>query len=139
MQVWIALARAYGAAMACIEQALHDKKLPPLSWYDILRELERAGPEGLRQFELEHGLLLRQYNVSRLVERIEREGYLRREPCKRDRRGKRLMITSEGQALRRRMWLIYGPKIQETIGQHLSEAQCHDLGALLAPIGAKPT
>ena len=128
---WIWLARAYGAAINDIEQTLTDNNLPPLSWYDILRELERVGDKGLRQFELENALLLKQYSVSRLVERIEKKGLLRREPCETDGRGKRLILTREGKELRQRMWQIYGPKIEEVIGMKLSRKQCIELSGLL--------
>jgi DNA-binding MarR family transcriptional regulator len=131
VQTWIWLVRAYGAAISDIEQALIDKGLPPLSWYDVLLELERAEDTGMRQFELEQALLLKQYSVSRLVERIGKEGYLRREPCISDGRGKRLMLTGSGKELRQRMWLIYGPKMQEVVGQKLTQNQCTELGGLL--------
>jgi DNA-binding MarR family transcriptional regulator len=134
VQAWIRLARAYSGAMSDIEQTLIDNDLPPLSWYDILLELERVQDEGLRQFELEHTLLLKQYGVSRLVERIEREGYLRREPCADDKRGKRLIITNKGKELRRRMWLIYGPRIEEVVGQKLTRNQRKDLSGLLGKL-----
>jgi len=134
VQTWIRLARTYNEAMSNIEQALIDNGLPQLGWYDILLELERAQDDGLRQFELEHTLLLKQYGVSRLVERIEREGYLRREPCADDKRGKRLIITDEGKELRRCMWRIYGPRIEESFGQKLTQAQCKDLGVLLGKL-----
>ena len=49
---WIALARAYGAILTRVEHALSEKGLPPLVWYDVLLELERAGDTGLRQNEL---------------------------------------------------------------------------------------
>ncbi len=131
IQTWIRLARAYSEAMSGIERALADNDMPPLSWYDILLELERVQGVGIRQFELEHTLLLKQYGVSRLVERIEREGYLRREFCTDDKRGKHLIITDKGKELRRRMWLIYGPKIEEAVGQKLTQKQRKDLSSLL--------
>jgi len=131
---WIELARAYGRAMATIEQALTDHHLPPLSWYDLLLELERAGEAGLRQFELEDALLLRQYSVSRLAERLENEGYLWRKRSAEDGRGKYLIITDKGKHLRQRMWQGYGAKIEEAVGKKLSPGQCHTLSALLSEL-----
>ena len=61
-------------------------------------------------------------------------GYLRREPCKEDGRGKRLIITGEGKDLRQRMWLIYGPKLQEIFGRILTQGQCKELGSLLGAL-----
>lgn len=131
VQTWIQLARAFAAAMTTIEQALLDNGLPSLSWYDVLLELERVESSGLRQFELEKSLLLKQYSVSRLVEKIEKEGCLQRVASKEDGRGKRLLITQKGKELRQEMWLVYGPKIEQVIGQKISQAQCLELGTLL--------
>ena len=78
VQTWIRLIRAYNQSMSEIEQALSDSDFPPLSWYDMLLELERAGNKGLRQYELERALLLKQYSVSRLVEKIEKKKYLKK-------------------------------------------------------------
>lgn len=134
VQTWIYFVRAYGSAMSDIEQALIDNDLPPLSWYDVLLELEKAGNNGLRQFELERALLLKQYSVSRLVEKIEENQYLRRETSKEDKRGKRLIITDKGKILRQQMWQVYGPKIDNIIGQKLTQSQCKELSALLVNV-----
>ena len=139
VQTWIKLARAFGNAMSDIEQALQDNELPPLSWYDVLLELERVKGNGLRQFELENALLLKQYSVSRLVEKIEKDGCLQRVASKEDGRGKRLHITDKGRALRQKMWLIYGPKIENTVGQKLSQTQCQELGMLLGKLSNSPS
>ncbi|MEP2947374.1 MAG: MarR family winged helix-turn-helix transcriptional regulator [Lentilitoribacter sp.] len=131
VQTWIRLIRAYNQSVLEIEKALSDSDFPPLSWYDMLLELERAGNKGLRQFELEHALLLKQYSVSRLVEKIEKKQYLKRETSKEDGRGKVIIITEKGKELRQRMWRVYGPKMEAVIGQKLSSAQCHELKSLL--------
>ena len=65
---WSRLMRAHRAALAAAEQALRAGGLPPLEWYDVLWELERAGP--LRPRDLQGRLLLAQYNLSRLLDRM---------------------------------------------------------------------
>ena len=40
---WTRLVRAHQAAMSRVERALKAADLPPLDWYDVLVELERAG------------------------------------------------------------------------------------------------
>ncbi len=138
VQTWIRLIRAYNQSMSEIEQALSDSDFPPLSWYDMLLELERAGNKGLRQYELERALLLKQYSVSRLVEKIEKKQYLKREASKDDGRGKVIIITEKGKDLRQRMWHIYGPKIEAVIGQKLSPEECRELNSLLGNLISEP-
>ena len=74
IQAWVRLTRAQQQAMETIESSLKAAKLPPLVWYDVLLEVEKAGAEGLRPFELEGAMLLAQYQLSRLLGRIEGEG-----------------------------------------------------------------
>ena len=51
-------------AIEAVEARLKAADLPPLGWYDVLLELEKAGEAGLRPFELQARLLLPQYGVS---------------------------------------------------------------------------
>jgi DNA-binding MarR family transcriptional regulator len=133
VRAWARLAKAQRQALRAIEEALGAAQLPPLAWYDVLLELERAGGE-LRPFELERELLLAQYNLSRLIDRMEQAGYVQRRALKDDRRGQAIGITAAGKSLRRRMWAVYGPAIQAAIGDHLSPKQVETLGVLLGAL-----
>jgi DNA-binding MarR family transcriptional regulator len=131
IRAWARLMKAHKLALTSIEQALNRAELPPLSWYDVLLDLERAGPNGLRPFELERTMLLAQYKLSRLVDRIERKGYVARRECEEDGRGHLVAITDEGKAIRRKIWPIYARAIEATIGQYLSSEQADTLDAVL--------
>jgi len=131
VRTWARLARAERLALAAIERALKEAAMPPLAWYDVLLELERAGDRGLRPYELERHMLLAQYNLSRLIDRLSRVRYVVRRACEDDARGQVLVITPAGKAVRRRMWTVYGPAIQATVGEHLSETEAERLDSLL--------
>ncbi len=131
---WAGLWRAQGRILCAVESALKAAGMPPLTWYDVLIELERAGDEGLRPFELERAILLPQYGLSRLLDRIEGDGYLQRLPCLDDRRGLNIVITSEGRALRKRMWPVYGKAIKDNLEDKLSDAELAELGGLLGKL-----
>jgi DNA-binding MarR family transcriptional regulator len=138
VRAWARLTKAQRRALASVEQTLSAAKLPPLAWYDVLLELERAGGS-LRPFELEREMLLAQYNLSRLIDRMEEAGYVARRALKEDRRGQVIVVTSAGKTLRRRMWSVYGPAIQAAIGDHLSPKQIETLSALLGALIEKLT
>jgi DNA-binding MarR family transcriptional regulator len=131
VRVWVRLMKAQQRALAAIEQDLKSAALPPLAWYDVLWELERAGDDGLRPFELQRTMLLEQYNLSRLIDRIEQAGYVARRACAEDGRGHLVAITDRGKAVRRKMWPIYARAIQSALGEHLSGAQADALDVLL--------
>lgn len=134
MKAWVRLLRAHRTALSSVEKALKAADLPPLTWYDLLLELERAGKGGLRPFELERELLLPQYGVSRLIERLEKAGHLRREACEEDGRGQRLVITESGRELRWKMWPVYGNAIENAVGARLTSAETRSLSGLLVKL-----
>jgi DNA-binding MarR family transcriptional regulator len=131
---WARLLKAERLALARVEAALKRAGLPPLAWYDVLLELERAGETGMRPFELERALLLTQYNLSRLLDRIEREGLIERTPCPEDGRGHVIRISAEGRAMRNAMWPIYAQAIQSAVGSCLDKGEAETLSALLGCI-----
>ena len=134
VRAWARLVKAQKIALGSIEQALKSAKLPPLAWYDALIELERAGDRGLRPFELEREMLLAQYNLSRLIDRLEQTGYVERRACAEDGRGQVVVITAAGRDLRRRMWTVYGPAIQTALADHLTAKQIEALDTLLGTL-----
>ena len=121
ISVWTRLVRARDLAMASVERALKRAGLPPLVWYDVLLELERAGDACLRPFELERAMLLAQYNLSRLIDRMEAAGYVERQACPQDGRGQRILVTDAGKNLRQTMWPIYRQAIHDHVTRHISE------------------
>ncbi len=131
IRTWARLMQAQRRALASIESALKAANLPPLAWYDVLLELERAGTGGLRPFQLERRMLLAQYNLSRLVDRIEGAGYVERKPCDEDGRGQLLAVTDAGKSIRRKMWPVYARAIEAAIGQRLSSREADALDGLL--------
>ena len=134
VRAWARLTQAQQIVHASIEGTLKAAKLPPLAWYDALLELERAGDRGLRPGELQRQMLLAQYNLSRLIDRVEQAGYAERRACDDDGRGQIIVITAAGRDIRRRMWAVYGPAIQGALGDHLSPKQTETLDALLGKL-----
>lgn len=134
IRTWARLVRAQRIALSKVETALKQAGLPQLSWYDVLLELERADGNGMRPFELERRLLLPQYGLSRLLERIERAGYIERRPCSEDGRGQLVAITEAGRSVRRRMWPVYAAAIQDAVGTNLAAREARQLADLLGKL-----
>ena len=131
VDAWIALVQSQKVAVARVEARLKAAGLPALTWYDALWELEKAGEAGLRPFELERALLFEQYNLSRLVDRLEKAGLVDRAPCPDDGRGQVLKISDAGRVLRARMWKTYSSAIDEAVGARLSNDEADRLATLL--------
>jgi DNA-binding MarR family transcriptional regulator len=131
---WARLVRAEQTVLGRIEAALKAADLPALPWYDVLLELSRSEDGRLRPLELERRTLLAQYNASRLIDRMEKAGLVKREAHPEDGRGQLVAITSEGRAMQKRMWRVYGPAIAEHVGDKLRPAEATELARLLAKL-----
>lgn len=134
---WARLVRMSGSLVACVEADLRRAKLPPLAQYDALLELHRAGVKGLRPFELQHQMLLAQYNVSRLIVRLVNAGLVERMVADDDGRGQLLRITKNGKDLLKRMWPVYASAIERHFGQRLKPAEIKSLAAILDKLREK--
>ncbi len=133
-KAWVGLTRGHQAILVKIEGALRQADLPSLSWYDVLLELSRDETAGMRALELESKLLLPQYGLSRLLDRIEKAGYIERQVCKADRRGKVLYITQSGEDIRQRMWPIYQKAILDILGKKLSKKEAEQFVLTLSKL-----
>lgn len=134
VRAWVRLERAHRAALDAVEARLSKAGLPPLAWYDVLLELERAGKPGLRSFQLQAAMLFQQYNLSRLVDRMAAAGHVAKAPSPEDGRGLVLTITASGRALRRRMWPVYAAAIEDAVGRHFADAEARQLAGLLGRV-----
>jgi DNA-binding MarR family transcriptional regulator len=131
VRAWARLIRVEQALLQKVEQDLKAADLPPLDWYDVLLELDRAEDGRLRHRDLHPRLLLAKYNLSRLIDRLEDAGLVRREPSADDARGADIAITAKGRELRRRMWPIYAAAIDRHFASRLSERQIEQLSRIL--------
>jgi DNA-binding MarR family transcriptional regulator len=131
VKAWTRLVRARETVLGAIERDLKAADCPPLAWYDVLLELVRAPQGRLRPFEIERETLLAQYNLSRLLDRLEREGLVAREPCDDDGRGQWAVITDKGRAAQARTWKVYAKSIQRHVGEKLDDKAAVALADLL--------
>jgi DNA-binding MarR family transcriptional regulator len=132
-QIWVRLVRGHRRIADAVEAALKAEDLPPLEWYDVLLELERNGAP-LRARDLEQKLLLAQYNLSRLLDRLENNGLIERRPDPSDGRSRLINATASGLAMRKQMWPVYRQTIEMLVGARLSAADADELARLLTPM-----
>ncbi len=135
-EAWRALITAHAAAVEGIERGLLEAGLPPLSWYDVLLELSAAPECRLRMHELASAVVLSRSGLSRLVDRLEKAGLLRREPDPADGRGSFAVLTDEGARMRERMWPVYAKGIAEHFGVHVSDEEAEILSRALGRVRA---
>lgn len=76
--LWFSFVRSHRLMIREIEQRLAKAGLPVYAWYDALWGLE-SHPQGARRmYELADVLVIERYNLTRLVDRLEKEGLVSR-------------------------------------------------------------
>lgn len=138
IKAWARLMRVSRQLVESAEDALKQGGLPSLDWYDVLHELAEAGEGGLRPFQLIERTLFAQYNISRLLARLEADGLVEKLPVADDGRGQTIRITAKGLEMRRRMWAVYGRSIAELVGAKLRADELNALSALLGRLRHPP-
>ncbi|TIN30883.1 MAG: winged helix-turn-helix transcriptional regulator [Mesorhizobium sp.] len=138
IKAWARLMRVSRQLMESAEEALKAAGLPPLAWYDVLHELAEAGEGGLRPFQLIERTLFAQYNISRLLARLEADGLVEKLPVADDGRGQTIRITTKGRGTRRDMWAVYGRSIAELVGAKLSADELTMVSTLLGRLRHPP-
>lgn len=111
--LWFSFVRTHRRMIREIEHRLTSAGLPAYAWYDALWGLE-SGPDGTRRMhELADVMAIERYNLTRLIDRLEKEGLVTRSRSAEDGRAAFAAITKEGRVLRKKMWKIYEATVAE--------------------------
>jgi DNA-binding MarR family transcriptional regulator len=99
LAAWRGMLRAHAELTKELDAELAREHNLPLSSYEVLLYLADAPAGRMRMAELAESVLLSRSGLTRLVDRLEREGLLKRERCESDARGYFAEITPKGRRL----------------------------------------
>lgn len=95
---WRVFLRAHAVTTRRLEAELVEEQDLPLASYDVLVQLVDAPARRLRMTELASAVLLSRSGLSRLVDRLQREGLVSREAATEDGRGMYAVLQPAGLA-----------------------------------------
>ncbi|MGL4173540.1 MAG: MarR family winged helix-turn-helix transcriptional regulator [Actinomycetota bacterium] len=96
LQTWRAFLRAHATIATQLETDLRVKHQMPLGYYDVLVHLVEAPKRRLRMTDLADAALISRSGLTRLVDRMVRDGFVTREPNPDDARGVFAVVTDNG-------------------------------------------
>ena len=105
----------------------------PQRWYDVLVQLEEA-PDGLPMNELAERILYSKSGFTRVVDRMEEAGLVRRVRPERDRRSILVLLTEEGTKTMERARLHHRDGIDRHFSRHLTDAEVRALTKALEKV-----
>lgn len=109
LAAWGGFLRTHARLVGELDDELRRTHDLPLSSYDVLVQLATGPERGLRMSELAEAVMLSRSGLTRLVDRLAREGLLERNDCPDDARGSYAVLTSAGR-----------DRLNEARGTHLA-------------------
>ena len=95
-QAWRGFLRAHACLAKRLDAELESAHRLPMTSYEVLSHLEDATGGRMRMCELAEQAQLSRSGLTRLVDRLEREGLLERCSCEHDARGSYACLTDTG-------------------------------------------
>jgi DNA-binding MarR family transcriptional regulator len=96
LRAWRGMLRAHAALTKALDADLDAAHGLPLSSYEVLMYLNDAEGRRMRMRDLASSVILSRSGLTRLADRLEREGLIRRESCPSDARGAYAVLTPAG-------------------------------------------
>lgn len=131
LSVWRTFLRAHASITRQMEHDLAEQHMLPLPSYDVLLQLAESPQRRLRMTDLADRVLLSRSGLTRLVDRLSKEGLVERESCPSDARGTFTVVTEKGLARLREAAPTHLAGIQEHVTSRLNPTELDQLGRLL--------
>jgi DNA-binding MarR family transcriptional regulator len=137
LDAWRAFLRAHARVTHVLDAELSAECDLPLGSYEVLLRLNDAPDRRLRMTDLADRVLLSRSGLTRLVDRLAREGMIRREACPGDARSTHAVLTDEGLAKLRSAAPVHLRGVREHLTGVLTEDELRTLGDLLGRIAGE--
>jgi len=131
---FVALVRAYTQATRQLNAQLAADHGLTISDYEVLLRLARADDRRMRRVDLAEQVLLTASGITRLLDGLERSGYVERGSCDTDRRVVYAVLTDEGLAKLREATGTHVVQIEEYFTSRYDERELTELNALLGRV-----
>jgi DNA-binding MarR family transcriptional regulator len=132
LAAWKGLLRVHAALVKVLDAELEARHGLPLTSFEVLVSLRKAPGGKLRMAELAEHALLSRSGMTRLIDRLEREGMVCRSSCDKDGRGCYAVLTPGGATAVDDARATYLSVVRSGFLRHFSHDEMRELAALLA-------
>ena len=130
LAAWSGFLRGHAQIVRALDAELERERGLPLSSYDVLIQLSLAPDRRLRMFELADAVVLSRSGLTRLVDRLERDGLVERERGEADPRQVYARLTDRGFDVLVGATPTHIAGVLERFLERLSEQQTKQLAAI---------
>jgi DNA-binding MarR family transcriptional regulator len=133
-ETWGALLKVHAALVPRLDRELQDAHGLPLTWYDVLLELNAAPERRLTMGQLGSVAAVSRTRVSRVVDELVRAGLVAREPNPDDGRSAFAALTPAGRTALRKAAPTYVAAVQREFADHLTAREAEVLAGALRKV-----
>lgn len=130
LAAWRGFLRAHAALLKHLDAELEAAHNLPLSSYEVLITLAEAPEHKLRMAELADRALLSRSGMTRLVDRLQREGLIERTRCECDARGAFAELTQKGADLLQKARPTHLAGVRSCFLRHLDDQDLRGLAEI---------
>jgi DNA-binding MarR family transcriptional regulator len=127
---WRAFLESAYALIDILDEEMQTERGLSMRWYDLLLHLEDEA-DGLAMNEIAERILFSKSGLTRVIDRMEEEGLVRRERPPSDRRVVRVYITAEGLDALHAARIVHHRGIQQ---HYIAQLSPKDLAAMARPL-----
>ncbi|GAB2621564.1 MarR family transcriptional regulator [Paractinoplanes abujensis] len=131
---WAALLRVHAALVPRLDRELQQQCGLPLTWYDVLLELNSAPDRRLSMGELGEVAVVSRTRVSRVVDQLVAAGLVGREVNPEDKRSAYAVITAEGRKTLRAAAPVYLGAIERHFTSHMTATESRSVATALEKV-----
>jgi DNA-binding MarR family transcriptional regulator len=129
LRAWRGMLRVHATLTKALDADLEAAHGLPLSSYEVLLHLEDAEGRRMRMSDLAATVILSRSGLTRLVDRLERDGLIERQSCPSDARGSFASLTPAGLRRLEAARATHLAGVRSQFLDHLTEDQLDALGA----------
>ncbi len=133
-ETWGALLKVHAALVPRLDRELQDAHGLPLTWYDVLLELDGAPHRRLTMGQLGSVASVSRTRVSRVVDDLVRAGLVTREPNPHDGRSAFAALTPAGRTALRKSAPTYLAAVHREFADHLTPHESEVLAGALRKV-----
>ena len=131
---WAALLRVHAALVPVLDRELQAACGLPLTWYDVLLELNAAPGRRLSMGQLGEAAVVSRSRVSRVVDQLAADGLVTREANPDDRRSAYATLTDAGRARLRAAAPVYLAGIERHFTARMTAAESRTVATALEKV-----
>ena len=129
LSAWRGLLRVHASLVRALDAELEAEHALPITSYDVLTNLAHAPEQRMRMRDLAEAIVLSRSGLTRLVDRLEKEGLVKRAACASDARGSFACLTEAGHAALERARPTHLDGVRRRFLAHFDADELEQLGA----------